>query len=171
MDIFSLIPSFGGFVWTVVAFVVALSIIVAVHEYGHYIVARWSGIDADVFSIGFGPVLMSRTDRRGTKWQVAALPFGGFVKFKGDANAASAKDGAALTGLSDDELRSTMHGAPVWARSATVAAGPAFNFMLSILLFAGFFTNMTGAGGCVQLLRRCIRRPCATGDDAVGPLR
>ncbi|MCA3455160.1 MAG: site-2 protease family protein, partial [Rhodobacter sp.] len=94
MDIFSLIPSFGGFVWTLLAFVVALSVIVAVHEYGHYIVARWSGIDADVFSIGFGPVLMSRTDRRGTKWQVAALPFGGFVKFKGDANAASAKDAA-----------------------------------------------------------------------------
>ena len=116
MDIFSWIPSFGGFVWTVVAFVVALSIIVAVHEYGHYIVARWSGIDADVFSIGFGPVLMSRVDRRGTKWQVAALPFGGFVKFKGDANAASAKDGAAMAGLSETELRRTMHGAPVWAR-------------------------------------------------------
>jgi regulator of sigma E protease len=66
LDIFSLIPSFGGFLWTLVAFVVALSIIVAVHEYGHYIVARWSGIDADVFSIGFGPVLMSRVDRRGT---------------------------------------------------------------------------------------------------------
>ena len=139
MDIFSLIPSFGGFVWTLLAFVVALSVIVAVHEYGHYIVARWTGIDADVFSIGFGPVLLSRTDRRGTKWQVAALPFGGFVKFKGDANAASAKDGAAMSGLSQAELRRTMHGAPVWARSATVAAGPAFNFMLSILLFAGFF--------------------------------
>lgn len=139
MDIFSLIPSFGGFVWTLLAFVVALSVIVAVHEYGHYIVARWSGIDADVFSIGFGPVLMSRTDRRGTKWQVAALPFGGFVKFRGDANAASAKDAAAMSGLSQAELRRTMHGAPLWARSATVAAGPAFNFMLSILLFAGFF--------------------------------
>ena len=139
MDIFSWIPSFGGFVWTMVAFVVALSIIVAVHEYGHYIVARWSGIDADVFSIGFGPVLMSRVDRRGTKWQVAALPFGGFVKFKGDANAASAKDGAAMAGLSETELRRTMHGAPVWARAATVAAGPAFNFLLSILLFAVFF--------------------------------
>ncbi len=139
MDIFSLIPSFGGFVWTLLAFVVALSVIVAVHEYGHYIVARWSGIDADVFSIGFGPVLLSRTDRRGTKWQVAALPFGGFVKFRGDANAASAKDAAAMSGLSQAELRRTMHGAPLWARSATVAAGPAFNFMLSILLFAGFF--------------------------------
>jgi len=139
LDIFSLIPSFGGFLWTLVAFVVALSIIVAVHEYGHYIVARWSGIDADVFSIGFGPVLMSRVDRRGTKWQVAALPVGGFVKFKGDANAASARDGAAMAGLSETELRRTMHGAPLWARSATVAAGPAFNFMLSILLFAVFF--------------------------------
>ncbi len=81
MDITSLIPSFGGFAWTLVAFVVALSIIVAVHEYGHYIVGRWSGIKADVFSIGFGPVLAARTDRHGTRWQVAALPFGGYVKF------------------------------------------------------------------------------------------
>ena len=75
---------------TLVAFVVALSIIVAVHEYGHYIVGRWSGIKAEVFSLGFGPVLWSRTDKHGTRWQLAALPFGGYVKFLGDADAASA---------------------------------------------------------------------------------
>ena len=69
------------------AFVVALSVIVAVHEYGHYIVGRWSGIKADAFSIGFGPVLWSRFDKRGTKWQIAAIPFGGFVTFAGDATA------------------------------------------------------------------------------------
>ena len=84
--------AFGGAAWTVIAFVVALSIIVAVHEYGHYIVGRWSGIHAEVFSLGFGPVLWSRVDRRGTRWQVAALPFGGYVKFLGDADAASGKD-------------------------------------------------------------------------------
>ncbi len=139
MEILGLIPSFGGVLWTIAAFVIALSVIVAVHEYGHYIVARWSGIDADVFSLGFGPVLASRTDRRGTKWQVAALPFGGFVKFRGDANAASGKDGAVLAGLSAQERRRTMHGAPLWARAATVAAGPAFNFLLSVLLFALWF--------------------------------
>jgi regulator of sigma E protease len=135
VDLIGLVPGFGGLVWTVIAFVVALSIIVAVHEYGHYIVGRWSGIDADVFSLGFGPVIYSRTDARGTVWQIAALPFGGYVKFAGDANAASAKDGAAMSNLTPAERRRTMHGAPLWARSATVAAGPAFNFAMAIILF------------------------------------
>ena len=132
-----LIPSFGGFAFTLLAFVVALSIIVAIHEYGHYIVGRWSGIHAEVFSLGFGPVLFSRVDRHGTKWQVAALPFGGYVKFLGDANAASGKDGDAIDALDPAERRRSMHGAPLWARAATVAAGPVFNFILSILVFAG----------------------------------
>ncbi len=139
MDIAGLLPQFGSFIWTVVAFVVALSIIVAIHEYGHYIVGRWTGIKADVFSLGFGPVLWSRDDRHGTKWQIAALPFGGYVKFAGDANAASGKDQEAMAQVEDDPeaLRHTMHGAPLWARALTVAAGPAFNFALSILVFFG----------------------------------
>ncbi|WP_299736370.1 RIP metalloprotease RseP [uncultured Roseobacter sp.] len=138
MDIFALIPQFGGLIWTLAAFVLALSVIVAIHEYGHYIVGRWSGIHADVFSLGFGPVLWSRVDQRGTKWQVAALPFGGYVKFAGDANAASGKDEDAMAAAQNDpeRLRATMHGAPLWARAATVAAGPIFNFALSIIVFA-----------------------------------
>lgn len=137
MDILALADQFGGFVWMLAAFVVALSIIVAVHEYGHYIVGRWSGIQADVFSLGFGPVLVSRMDRHGTRWQIAALPLGGYVKFRGDDNAASAKDIAAIEALPEEERRHTMHGAPLWARTATVAAGPVFNFIMSILIFAG----------------------------------
>ena len=138
MDVVSLIPQFSGFLYTVISFVVALSIIVAVHEYGHYIVGRWSGIHAEVFSLGFGPVLWSRVDKHGTRWQVALLPFGGFVKFLGDANAASGKDETAMAEAESDPalLRRTMHGAPIWARSATVAAGPVFNFVLSALVFA-----------------------------------
>ena len=139
MDLIGLIPSFGNFFFTVAAFIVALSVIVAVHEYGHYIVGRWSGIHADVFSLGFGPVLASRIDRRGTRWQLAALPFGGYVKFKGDSDAASGKDGAAMSRLTPEERRRTMHGAPLWARAATVAAGPVFNFIFSIAVFAGYF--------------------------------
>jgi regulator of sigma E protease len=130
------IPSFGGLAFTLVAFIAALSIIVAIHEYGHYIVGRWSGIHAEVFSVGFGPVLVSRVDRHGTRWQIAALPFGGYVKFLGDADAASGKDAAAIDALDVAERRRSMHGAPLWARSATVAAGPIFNFILSILIFA-----------------------------------
>jgi len=142
LDIISLIPQFGGFIYTLLAFVVALSVIVAIHEYGHYIVGRWSGIHAEVFSLGFGPVLWSRIDKRGTRWQVAALPFGGFVKFLGDSDAASGKDAEAMAEISQAdpaELRHTMHGAPLWARAATVAAGPVFNFAMSILIFTGVF--------------------------------
>ena len=135
MDIVSLIPSFGNLAFTVIAFVVALSIIVTVHEYGHYIVGRWTGIRAEVFSLGFGPVLFSRQDRRGTKWQIAALPLGGFVRFMGDSDAASARASEALQGMDDETRRHTMHGAPLWARTLTVAAGPVFNFVLSVLVF------------------------------------
>ncbi|SFR48896.1 RIP metalloprotease RseP [Litoreibacter janthinus] len=139
MDILGMLPSFGGFVGSAVAFIIALSVIVAIHEYGHYIVGRWCGIHAEVFSLGFGPVLYSRVDKRGTRWQLAALPFGGYVKFLGDSDAASGKDGDAISGLSDTERKRTMHGADLWRRAATVAAGPVFNFILSIFVFAGIF--------------------------------
>ncbi|GAA6187256.1 RIP metalloprotease RseP [Litorivita sp. NS0012-18] len=131
-----IIPQFGGLLGTIAAFVVALSVIVAIHEYGHYIIGRLTGIKAEVFSLGFGPVIYSRVDKHGTKWQFAALPFGGYVKFLGDANAASGKDGEAMEAMPEEMLRHTMHGAPLWARAATVAAGPVFNFMLSIAVFA-----------------------------------
>ncbi|MFB9223348.1 RIP metalloprotease RseP [Paracoccus cavernae] len=124
---------FGGVIWNVLAFVVALSIIVTVHEYGHYIIGRLSGIKAEVFSVGFGPKLISRRDKHGTLWQVAALPLGGYVRFLGDANAASAGSEAVDPAL----VRQTLGGAPLWARFATVAAGPIFNFILSIAVFAG----------------------------------
>lgn len=131
-----IVAALGGTVWTVLFFVIALSVIVFVHEYGHYIVGRWSGIHSEVFSVGFGPVLFSRTDRRGTRWQVAAIPFGGYVKFLGDADASSVRPGD-VSGLSADERRHTMAGAPLWARTATVAAGPVFNFILTFALLVG----------------------------------
>ena len=139
MELVNLIPSFGGLAYTILAFVLALLIIVFVHEFGHYIVGRWSGIHAEVFSLGFGPVIWSRADKRGTRWQIAALPLGGYVKFLGDSNAASAGHVDDLGGLTPEQKRATMHGAPLWARTATVAAGPIFNFILSIIVFAGVF--------------------------------
>lgn len=144
MDITTLLPQFGGLIWTVAAFVIALSVIVAIHEYGHYIVGRWCGIKADVFSLGFGPVLYSRHDKHGTRWQIAALPFGGYVKFAGDANAASGKDEDAMEQVADDpaRLRETMHGAPLWARALTVLAGPVFNFALSIIIFSAIAMSL-----------------------------
>ncbi len=130
----NLLPQFGGVAFTLLAFVVALSVIVAIHELGHLMVGRWTGIRAEVFSVGFGPVLLSRTDRHGTRWQVAALPFGGYVKFWGDANAASV--GGDAGAVTPEERRHTMLGAPLWARALTVVAGPVANFILAVLVFA-----------------------------------
>lgn len=132
----AIVAALGGTAWTVVFFVIALSVIVFVHEYGHYIVGRWSGIHSEVFSVGFGPVLFSRTDKRGTRWQFAAIPFGGYVKFLGDSDATSVRQGD-ISGMTSEERRHTMAGAPLWARSATVAAGPVFNFILTFILLVG----------------------------------
>ncbi|MDW4497735.1 RIP metalloprotease RseP [Sulfitobacter sp. D35] len=169
MDILALIPQFGSLVWTIAAFVLALSVIVAIHEYGHYIVGRWSGIQADVFSIGFGPVLWSRVDKRGTRWQVAALPFGGYVKFAGDSNAASGKDASAMAEAEadPDRLRATMHGAPLWARAATVAAGPIFNFVLSILVFGAIILS-TGVQRDPLTISELTPMPQTVGDLRAG---
>ena len=135
MDLSQILASTSDGVFTIVVFVIALSVIVAIHEYGHYIVGRWCGIAADVFSVGFGPVLLSRVDKRGTRWQIAAIPFGGFVKFAGDKNAASV---GGEDFVDPEEARRTMLGAPLWARTLTVAAGPVANFLLAIAIFAGF---------------------------------
>ena len=137
MDAIASIPFFGGFLSTVLPFVVVLGIVVFVHEYGHYIVARWCGIKSDVFSIGFGPVIWARRDRQGTLWQVAALPLGGYVKFKGDSDGASRSDPEALKRMSRAERAASFHGASVGRRMLTVLAGPVFNFILTIAIFAG----------------------------------
>lgn len=141
MDILNQIPIIGNPLLTILATIIALSIIVAVHEYGHYIVGRWSGIHAEAFSIGFGPTLFKRVDKRGTEWKISAIPLGGYVKFLGDANAASAgKDEGFLDQIvheeREKELRRSMFGAPLWARALTVAAGPIFNFIMGALIFA-----------------------------------
>ena len=132
-----MISDLGGTAWTLATFLVAIVIIVTVHEFGHYIIGRWTGIHAEVFSLGFGKVIWSRTDKRGTRWQIAALPLGGYVKFLGDADGSSRPDQGAMRGLSANERRHTMHGAPLWARSATVVAGPLANFILAFILFFG----------------------------------
>ena len=137
MDLIASIPFFGGFLSTVIPFLVVLGIVVTVHEYGHYIVARWCGIHSEVFSIGFGPVIWSRRDRRGTLWQLALLPLGGYVKFLGDADGASRADPANLDALSTAERARSFHGASVGRRMLTVLAGPFANFILTALVFTG----------------------------------
>lgn len=131
------LPDIATVLYNGVFFVIALGVIVFIHEMGHYLVGRWTGIRAEVFSIGFGKPLVSGYDRHGTKWQLAMVPLGGYVKFLGDADAASGKDAEFMEEIDDTTLRHTMHGAPLYARALTVAAGPVFNFVLSILVFAG----------------------------------
>ncbi|MEM6421610.1 MAG: RIP metalloprotease RseP [Pseudomonadota bacterium] len=136
MEFISELPVIGVIVMTIIPFLIVLGVVVFVHEYGHYIVGRWCGIKAETFSIGFGPKLYGWRDKRGTEWQVAALPLGGFVKFVGDMDPASAgriED----ANLSQSERRQAFHNASLLSRTFTVAAGPVFNFALSFVLFFG----------------------------------
>ncbi len=113
----------------IIPFLVVLTIVVFVHELGHYLVGRWCGIGAEAFSIGFGPELFGFNDRAGTRWRVAALPLGGYVKFIGDRDPASARPGM-------EDVAGSFQSASLAARAATVAAGPFANFILSIVIFA-----------------------------------
>src|SRR6202521_2070629 len=108
----------------ILPFLFVLTIIVFVHELGHFLVARWCGIKVLVFSVGFGPELVGFNDRHGTRWKVSIIPLGGYVKFFGDDNAASVPDTDAIAAMNPDERRVSFFHQPVWARMAVVAAGP-----------------------------------------------
>jgi regulator of sigma E protease len=104
---------------------------------GHFLVARACGVKIDVFSVGFGKEIFGWNDKSGTRWKVSWLPIGGYVKFAGDANAASTPDHAAAARMSADERAQTLAFKPLWQRASVAAAGPVANFILAILLFTG----------------------------------
>jgi regulator of sigma E protease len=106
---------------------------------GHFLVGRWCGVRILVFSIGFGPELAGFNDRRGTRWKISAIPLGGYVKFFGDENVASASDGSQLATMDAKEKSVSFVGQPVLKRSAIVVAGPFANFLLAIAIFAIVF--------------------------------
>lgn len=141
MELISQIPVFGGLISTILAFIATLGVIVFVHEYGHYIVGRWCGIGSETFSLGFGPVIWSRVDKRGTKWQIAAIPLGGYVKFIGDRDVASTADTEAMEGMDADDIARSFPAAKLWKRAATVLAGPVANFLLAIAIFTGLILS------------------------------
>lgn len=139
-DISEFLAGTGGFLLgTIVPFLFVLTVVVFVHEMGHYLVGRWCGIGVRAFSIGFGPELFGFNDRRGTRWKLSAIPLGGYVKFVGDMSATSKPDADAAAALPDEERRIAFHTQPVWKRAATVFAGPFFNFLLTIAVFAVMF--------------------------------
>ena len=122
-----------------VPFIAVLTVVVFFHELGHFLIGRLCGAKVDTFSLGFGPELFHFHDRYGTRWRIAALPLGGYVKFHGDANAASVPDQQAVADMPAEERAGTLAGLSVWRRAAIVAAGPAANFVLAIVLLAGLF--------------------------------
>ncbi|MFB2552145.1 RIP metalloprotease RseP [Ensifer soli] len=124
----------------IIPFLLVLTLIVFVHEMGHYLAGRWSGIRITAFSIGFGPELLGFNDRHGTRWKISAIPLGGYVKFYGDEDAASRPDYEALARLAPGDRDRTFLGATLWKRAVTVAAGPIANFLLAIAIFAVIFS-------------------------------
>ncbi|HEX5933987.1 MAG TPA: RIP metalloprotease RseP [Pseudorhizobium sp.] len=124
----------------IIPFIIVLSVLVFVHEMGHYLVGRWCGIRVTAFSVGFGPELVGYTDSHGTRWKLSAIPLGGYVKFFGDDDAASMPNSADLAGLTPQERSQTLAGSKLWKRAATVAAGPIANFVLAIAIFAVLFS-------------------------------
>lgn len=122
------------------AFLAVISFVVVIHEFGHFWVGRRFGVHAEIFSVGFGPTLVSWHDRKGTQWRIAALPLGGYVRFRGDENAASAPDAAELERLRESHVspETVFHFKPVWQRALIVVAGPVANFILAIAVFAAF---------------------------------
>jgi regulator of sigma E protease len=130
----------GGWTGWVIPFLFGLSVVVFFHELGHFLVARWCGVRVLVFSVGFGPELLGFSDRHGTRWKIAAIPLGGYVKFFGDENAASVPDQAAVSAMTGDERKVSFFHKSVGQRAAIVAAGPIANFILAIAIFALIFT-------------------------------
>lgn len=166
-DFLTYIPFFGDTLAVIVPFFIVLSIVIFIHEYGHYMMGRWCGIHAEAFSMGFGPVLASWHDKRGTRWQVSALPLGGFVKFLGDANGASAADLDALEKMPPELRSKTLHGAKLYKRALTVFAGPLANFVLSIVIFAGL-TMSTGVATNDPIVGEMHQFPGIQNDLRVG---
>lgn len=123
---------------SVAAFLIVLTVLVFVHEMGHYLVARWRGVRVETFSIGFGREIVGWNDRSGTRWKISWLPLGGYVKFFGDAGVAS----GAASEVPPEQRQYSFHHKPVGSRAAVVVAGPAANFLFAILLFAGLFATV-----------------------------
>ena len=141
-EILHAVFSTEGFVLgTLVPFLFVLTVVVFVHEMGHYLVGRLCGIGVRAFSIGFGPELLGFNDSHGTRWKLCAIPLGGYVKFVGDMNATSSQPSSEdIEMLTDAERKVAFHTQPIWKRAATVVAGPLFNFLLTIAVFAVLFS-------------------------------
>lgn len=139
MDPISLIGGgLSGLFWLIVPFLVVLSVVVFIHEMGHFLAARFFGVRIEAFSLGFGKELVGWVDRYGTRWRIAALPLGGYVKFWGDADATTSRvNEDALAAATPEQRAGSFHHKPLYQKAVIAAAGPIANFILAIAVFAG----------------------------------
>ena len=132
-----------GILGVIVPFLFVLTVVVFIHELGHFLVARWCGVKVQAFSIGFGPEIFARVDSQGTRWRVAAVPLGGYVKWADDENAASTTPSREMIeAMSPEQRAGSFHLKPLYQKAMVVAAGPIANFILAVLVFAGIFATV-----------------------------
>jgi regulator of sigma E protease len=131
----------NSFAYFALWFLIILTVLVFVHEFGHYIVARWNGVRIEVFSIGFGPEIFGWNDRAGTRWKFSAIPFGGYVKMFGDADPAS-MPGSKVAEMTPEERAVSFHYKRLPQRAAVVVAGPAANFVFAVVVLAALYATV-----------------------------
>ena len=120
MELFGVVGgAAGSLLGYLIPFLIVLTVVVFIHELGHFLIGRWCGVGVNAFSIGFGPELVGFTDRHGTRWKLSAIPLGGYVKFAGDANGASVPDAASLSQMSPAERAVSFHHKTVLQRAWT----------------------------------------------------
>ena len=130
--------NFFDFTWNyIIVFLIVLTVLIYVHEWGHYWVALRNGVRVEVFSIGFGPEVFGWTNKVGTRWKIGLIPLGGYVKMFGEDDGASSDDDEDNRELTPEEKEVSFHHKPLGQRAAIVAAGPIVNFIFAIFAFAG----------------------------------
>ncbi|MBO4519659.1 MAG: RIP metalloprotease RseP [Alphaproteobacteria bacterium] len=123
-----------------VSFLIVLSLVVIVHEFGHFFAARRCGVKVEQFSLGFGRVLWSRKDKKGTEWKVCLIPLGGYVQMFGDADASSAKADEKVKDFTEEEKKVSFPHQPLWKKALISFAGPAMNYIFAIVLLTIFLS-------------------------------
>lgn len=126
-------------VYYVVPFLILLGVLVFVHEFGHFIVARKLGVSVSAFSIGFGKELWSKTDKKGTVWKISAIPLGGYCQFLGDADASSSTNDVDLSKYSEEEQKHLFFTQTPFKKLLIAVAGPLFNYLLAFVVYFGLF--------------------------------
>lgn len=148
----------------VFSFIVILSAIVFIHEFGHYWVAKRFGVKIESFSIGFGREIFGWNDKSGTRWKVGWAPLGGYVKMFGDSDAASTPDNSKIKSMNEEERKQAFFYKKLYQRFLIVLAGPAFNFMTAIIILS-FFFNIYGRPETKPIIELVMKESAA---DKIG---